>query len=395
MPLVALFHGKSRLWVNGRKAWRARLRAWREANTGEVVWMHCASLGEFEQGRTVLEEIRRRHPKKKLLLTFFSPSGYEVRKNYEGVDGVFYLPADTASDARDFLEILQPSMVLVVKYEYWPNYFFACRKRAIPIYMISAILRPGQRFFGWMRGYWQGVLGCVTHFFVQNEESLALLHSIGITRVTITGDTRFDRVVQTVANARELPVLASFAEGHRVLVAGSTWPADEQALRMWLEQASAEWRLVIVPHEVGEGHVQHILQQFPDAVRWSASAMNSVSSHSVLVVDTIGLLSSVYTHADVCWIGGGFGAGIHNTLEAAAWGKPVVFGPRYHKFDEARGLIAAGAAQSAQTAEDGVRILNAICTNESLQEAKGRSAGQFVQQGRGATDKILSHLDMT
>ncbi len=392
VPVLALFHGKAKLWHNGRKQWRSRLEIWRAANTGDVIWMHCASLGEFEQGRPLLEAFRIRHPQKKLMLTFFSPSGYEVRKNFEGVDGVFYLPLDTSRDANDFLDVLQPSVALVVKYEYWPNYFFACRERGIPLYMVSAILRPNQRFFGWMGGFWRNVLQCVSHFFVQNEESLKLLHAIGIDCVTLTGDTRFDRVIQSKENAQELPMLHSFSLGYHVLIAGSTWPADEIVLQQWFAQCEAGWKLVLVPHEVGEGHILEIMQRFPAAERWSTASADSVSAASVLVIDTIGVLSAAYAYADVCWIGGGFGAGIHNTLEAAAWGKPVLFGPRYAKFDEARGLLVCGAAKSGSNAAEIVDVLNDLTSNEAAIQAMGAAAGLFVQQGCGATDNILSRL---
>jgi 3-deoxy-D-manno-octulosonic-acid transferase len=338
--------------------------------------------------------MRTSHPGRKLMLTFFSPSGYEVRKNFEGVEGVFYLPLDTSRDAKDFLDILQPSVVLVVKYEYWPNYFFACKQRGIPLYMVSAILRPNQRFFGWMGGFWRNVLRCVSHFFVQNEESLKLLHTIGIDCVTLTGDTRFDRVIQSKENAQQLPMLHSFSVGHNLLVAGSTWSADESALEQWFAQCTPGWKLVLVPHEVGEGHIHEIMQRFPTAARWSEASADSVSAASVLVIDTIGVLTAAYSYADVCWIGGGFGAGIHNTLEAAVWGKPILFGPHYEKFDEARCLLACGAAKSAANAPDLVAILNDLTSNEGAIRSMGKAAGLFVQQGRGATDKILSHLEL-
>jgi len=392
MPVVGLFYGKAQLWSKGRKDWRKQLADWRKSHPGEVIWMHCASLGEFEQGRPVLEALRSTHPQEKLLLTFFSPSGYEVRKNYSGVDVVCYLPADTPSNARDFIAILQPSMVLIVKYEYWPNFFLSCKQHGVPLYIISGIFREGQRFFGAFAAFWRPVLNSVNHFFVQNEASIKLLHSIGFTNATLAGDTRFDRVMQLASRPRPVPLVQSLKGPGVLVVGGSTWPADEEVLANWWAAAPEDARLVVVPHEVGSESNQRLKKRFPDAIRWSECGSGTMPSARVLIVDEIGWLSSIYAYADICWIGGGFGAGIHNTLEAAVWKKPVLFGPRYLKFDEACGLISSGGAISAKDSQVGVLLLQQLTRDAALREQMGQQSGLFVERGSGATPKILNEL---
>jgi 3-deoxy-D-manno-octulosonic-acid transferase len=394
VPVIGLFNPKARLWAKGRRQWRLRLKEWRAQHSGEVIWMHCASLGEFEQGRLVLEVLRAKHPRKKLLLTFFSPSGYEVRKHYNGVDGVFYLPADTSSNARDFISILQPSMVLMVKYEYWPNFFLSSKQQGIPLYIISGIFREDQRFFGLFTGFWRSVLASVNHFFVQNESSVKLLHAIGFTNVTLAGDTRFDRVVQLAHQPKALDFLETFKGSGVLMVGGSTWPADEEILLKWLSAAPVNAKLVVVPHEVGKESILRLSRLFPNAALWSQRETNSVTTARVLIVDEIGWLSSIYAYADVCWIGGGFGTGIHNTLEAAVWNKPVVFGPRHQKFDEAVGLIACGAALGARDVPAALQILQKLAVDAGMRSRMGRQAGVFVEQGAGATAKILNELEL-
>ncbi|MFM9004421.1 MAG: 3-deoxy-D-manno-octulosonic acid transferase [Flavobacteriales bacterium] len=332
MPLAALFNAKAKLWVNGRVNWRDRLMQWRNEHEGELIWFHCASLGEFEQGRPVIERIRRDFPRYRMLLTFFSPSGYEIRKAYNRVDGVFYLPADTQSNARDFLEIVRPAKVCFVKYEYWPNYMLACEERSIPLVMVSAILRPNQRFFGWVSFFWKPVLQTVDHFFVQDKQSAELLSKLSITRCTIAGDTRFDRVLEVVSSSAAIPELEAWKGSASVLIGGSTWPADEEVLHAWWRgrrQDAASWKLIIVPHEVDEGHIEALQRMWPEAVLWSARNENGWTEAPVLIVDEIGHLSAMYRYGTLAWIGGGFGAGIHTTLEAAAGRLPLVFGRQY------------------------------------------------------------------
>ncbi len=389
---VAWVHGKSRLWVNGRKDWRTRLVDWRKNNPGELYWFHCASLGEFEQGRPVMERLRTERPEVVVLLTFFSPSGYEVRKNYSGADGVFYLPLDTHSGSRKFLDIVQPKVACFVKYEYWPNYFLTCKSKGIPLIMISAILRPDQRFFGWSGFFWKPILESVSHYFVQDEGTMKLLSGIGIERATLAGDTRFDRVLEIAETAKEVSEIREWAQGARVLIGGSTWPPDEQVLLDWWRDAAGVYKLLLVPHEIEHSHIATMLQKWPEAVLWSKRETEDLLSSNVIIIDRIGMLSALYRYAKIAWIGGGFGDGIHNTLEAAAWNVPVVFGPRYEKFAEAKGLIAVGGALSGSDESEAALILKRLTSNNPQMARMGVAAGGFVASGRGATDKIMSFL---
>ena len=392
MQAMALVHGKSRLWVMGRRNWRSRLHAWRSENPGDLYWFHCASLGEFEQGRPVIERLRKEMPHSVILLTFFSPSGYEVRKSYAAVNGVFYLPIDTMSNAASFLDIVTPKQACFVKYEYWPNYFLSCKKRGIPLILISAILRPGQRFFGFWSFFWNPVMESVTHYFVQDDATAHLLGGLGIERCTVTGDTRFDRVLDVAANAPELTDAANWASNSKVLIGGSTWPADERVLHTWWQHAPTHWKLLLVPHEVGHAHIQSLLRMWPEAMLWSKRRELPVVDARVLIVDEVGQLSILYRYAHLAWIGGGFGAGIHNTLEPAAWKLPIAFGPKHTKFVEALGLIACGAASNAENEEESVELLGRLTANEADLGRMGESAGHFVSTGRGATSKIMSFL---
>ncbi len=392
MQAVALVHGKSRLWVVGRQNWRSRLREWRSQNPGDLYWFHCASLGEFEQGRPVIERLRKEMPHSVILLTFFSPSGYEVRKSYASVNGVFYLPLDTISNANTFLDIVKPKQACFVKYEYWPNYFLGCKKRGIPLILISAILRPGQRFFGFWSFFWKPVMQSVTHYFVQDEATAFLLAGLDIERCTVTGDTRFDRVLDVAGNAPELTDAANWASNSKVLIGGSTWPADERVLLTWWQKAPTHWKLLLVPHEVGHAHIQALLRMWPEAMLWSKRNEMSVEDARVLLVDEVGVLSTLYRYAHMAWIGGGFGAGIHNALEPAAWKLPIAFGPKHMKFAEALGLISCGAASTAETEEKSVELLGRLTANEGDLDRMGEAAGHFVASGRGATNKIMSFL---
>jgi 3-deoxy-D-manno-octulosonic-acid transferase len=339
-----------------------------------------------------MERLRRDMPHSVILLTFFSPSGYEIRKNYTVADGVFYLPVDTQLASSDFLDIVRPKLACFVKYEYWPNYFLGCMKRGIPLVMISAILRPNQRFFGWSGFFWKPVLKSVSHFFVQDEESAHLLAQVGIHSCTVAGDTRFDRVAEIAIAAPELNDIRDWVQGSRVLIGGSTWPADERVLHAWWQEAPADWKMIVVPHEIGKAHIDDLKQLWPQATLWSQRSICDWMSVRVIIVDEIGALSKLYRYADLAWIGGGFGAGIHNTLEAAAWKVPVLFGPRYEKFAEAKGLIACGAAVAAENEAKGMQLLRRLTANTTEIAGMGDKAGRFVISGRGATDKIMSFL---
>ena len=382
----------------------AQLQALRGA-----IWIHSASVGEFEQARPIIERLRETGERLKIVLTFFSPSGYELRKNYELVDGVFYLPFPNRHNANKFIDALQPSKVLFVKYEFWPPYLRVLKKRGIPTYSISAIFRPTQRFFHWYGKSSLNLLKCFTHLYVQDEASRALLAEHGIANCTVTGDTRFDRVKAIVdsqkskVDSRFTPI-AQFVEGaERVLVAGSTWPKDEvllqkyiEDLRLKIEDCSA--KLILVPHEINEEHLHFIFNLFEGKmVKYSVisnmpsneSRVNILQHAQVMVLDTIGLLSSIYRFGQVAYIGGGFGVGIHNTIEAAVYGVPVLFGPNYHHFREAQGLIDAGAARSISNYAE---LEEAIETSFANHEEIGKKAADYVQSELGATQKIFENI---
>lgn len=361
------------------------------------VWIHAASVGEFEQARPLIEQLREEQPHRRIVLTFFSPSGYEMRKDYDKVDAVLYLPFATRKNANLFLEALQPQMAIFVKYEFWPAYLKALKKRGILTYSISAIFRPTQRFFHWYGKAALGLLKCFTHIFVQDEQSLQLLKTHGILDASIAGDTRFDRVSKIsclIAQKRDtdprLRLIHAFTEGcPRVIVAGSTWPKDEELLAQYMEQYP-ETKLILVPHEIDEKHLHYIFNLFLGRfVRYSRTTETAMIHANVMVMDRMGLLSSIYGFGHAAYIGGGFGVGIHNTIEAAVYGLPVLFGPNYHHFREAQGLIDAGAARSIKNYSELEAALNTAL--DQYQEIGAKSAA-YVQSELGATEKIYTAL---
>ena len=403
------------LFRGQRNTLRAEQKAQLEACRG-AVWIHAASVGEFEQARPLIEQLKIHNSQFKIVVTFFSPSGYEARKNYELADGIFYLPFATPLNAKRFIETLQPSMAIFVKYEFWPAYLKALKKRGIPTYCISAIFRPTQRFFHWYGASARHVLKCFTHIYVQDEASRRLLAEHGIHDCTVAGDTRFDRVVEIVESQKSkdlsaqsnLTPVAQFTEGaERVLIAGSTWPEDEELLEAYLENTECRIqntdsgkrvKLILVPHETDEQHLHFIFNLFQGRmVRYSTinampsnmSRLNILRNAQVMVIDTMGLLSSIYRFGQVAYIGGGFGVGIHNTIEAAVYGVPVVFGPNYHHFREAQGLIDAGAARSIKNYSELEAALN---TALDQHETIGAKAAEYVQSELGATEKIYKSI---
>ena len=390
-----------------RKMWRGECEAIRILKekvdpNARYVWFHAASLGEFEQGRPLMEQLRRGHPEYKILLTFFSPSGYEVRKNYEGADIICYLPLDTITNARRFLRTIRPVMAFFIKYEFWYNYLHILRHRGVPVYSVSSIFRPGQIFFRWYGRQYAHVLKCFTRFYVQNEVSRELLAKLGITAVTVVGDTRFDRVLQIKAAAKQLPIVEAFKGSAKCFIAGSSWQPDEEIFIPFFNEHK-DWKLIIAPHVIGEDHLQQIekLLAGRKVIRYSTVANSQLSiinsqlqDACVLIVDCFGLLSSIYGYADVTYVGGGFGVGIHNTLEAAVWDVPVIFGPNNERFHEAQGLKACGGGQEIHTAADFQRIMqHFVDAPEAIAEA-GRQSGLFVEQMTGATRKILSDVKL-
>lgn len=386
--LASAFNTKARYFHRGRLGIWGKLRRQIEPNS-EVIWVHCSSLGEFEQGRPVIEAIKQIKPNAKILLTFFSPSGYEVRKNYSGADYIFYLPLDTRSNASRFIKMVNPAMAIFIKYEFWYHYLKELREKNIPTYLVSAIFRPDQVFFKTYGGWYRKFLKSFTYFFVQNQQSKELLTQIGFSNVKVTGDTRFDRVVRAAADAKSIPIVESFAGTSKVLVAGSTWPKDEDII-LQLINKFPELKIVVVPHEVTDSHINEILSKAPvQAVRFTKTNSDKAKEVRILVVDTIGLLSSIYRYGYIAYIGGGFGVGIHNTLEAAAYGIPVIFGPNYQKFQEAKDLIACKAGFSIKTSDELVDLLNLLLFDKNFYRLSASEAKQLVNSGVGATQKIL------
>ena len=397
VAILSLFNEKV------RKMWRGEREAIRTIKekidpNAQYVWFHAASLGEFEQGRPLMEQLRREHPEYKILLTFFSPSGYEVRKNYEGADIICYLPLDTILNARRFLRTIRPVMAFFIKYEFWYNYLHILRHRGVPVYSVSSIFRPGQVFFRWYGKQYSRVLKCFTHFFVQNEVSRELLATIGITDVSVVGDTRFDRVLQIKAAAKQLPIVEQFKGNNKCFIAGSSWQPDEEIFIPWLNEHQ-DWKVVIAPHVIGEDHLQQIehMLEGRKVVRYSIiegqkPSANTIESADVLIIDCFGLLSSIYHYADVTYVGGGFGVGIHNTLEAAVWDVPVFFGPNNQRFQEAQGLKNCGAGLEIGNADDFRRYMQGFEEHPELMKELGEKAGAYVASLSGATDKILSHV---
>jgi len=388
ISLASLFVEKARKLRCGQREAFELLESKIEPNA-RYIWFHAASLGEFEQGRPVIEQLRQEQPDTKIILTFFSPSGYEVRKNYEGADIVSYLPLDTPGNAKRFIKLVKPVQAVFIKYEFWPNYLLALKAQKVPVYSISTIFRPEQIFFKWYGKWYRDLLSTFNHIFVQDNISLELLLAHGIEKVSVAGDTRFDRVADLAKKARTIPLVEAFVSGaQKVIVAGSTWPKDEELLVRYLRE-HADVKLILVPHEIHEAHLSGILSLLENNfVRYTEADKTSIHTTNCLVVDTIGLLSSIYRYASVAYIGGGFGVGIHNTLEAAVYDVPVVFGPNYHKFREARELIAEGGAFTV----DNYETLEANLDNLLKDNQSGKLAGDYVKKNTGATEMIIKSL---
>lgn len=391
--IASLFSKKVRNMWRGERQAIGIIKEKMDPNA-QYVWFHAASLGEFEQGRPLMEQLKREHPEYKILLTFFSPSGYEVRKNYEGADIITYLPLDTIMNARRFLRTIRPVMAFFIKYEFWYNYLHILKYRKVPVYSVSSIFRPEQVFFKWYGRSYGRVLHCFTHFFVQNEISRQLLAKIGINEVTVVGDTRFDRVLQIKEAAKQLPVVEAFTDGHRTFVAGSSWQPDEDIFIPWFN-AHKDWKLIIAPHVIGEDHLQQILSKIEGkAVRYTQASAEEVRDAQVLIIDCFGLLSSIYHYGEVAYVGGGFGVGIHNLPEAAVWGVPVIFGPNNQRFQEAQQLKACGGGLEINGAADFQRIMDRFDANPQQVEDDGKKAGDYVKGKAGATGKVLHSVGL-
>jgi len=407
IAIASLFNEKVRkMWRGEREAFKI-LKQKVDPNA-KYIWFHAASLGEFEQGRPLMERIRKDYPQYKILLTFYSPSGYEVRKNYERADIICYMPVDTRLNAIRFLRLVRPVMAFFIKYEFWSNFLHILKHRNIPTYSVSSIFREDQVFFKWYGRSYAGVLKCFTRFFVQNEESKQLLKGIGITAVDVVGDTRFDRVLQIKEAAKHLPICEAFRTGvassqsadvphhdFKVFVAGSSWPPDENIFIPFFNEHK-DWRLLIAPHVIAEEHLKLILSLIKGkkVVRYTQTTPEEAAVADVLIIDCFGLLSSMYNYGDVAYIGGGFGVGIHNTLEAAVWNMPVIFGPNNKKFQEAQGLLKSGGGFEINTYEDFSGLMSSLMNDETFLKQAGDKAGTFVAHLAGATDKVLASVKL-
>ena len=359
---------------------------------GGYIWIHASSLGEFEQGRPIIEAIKAHYPEQKIAITFFSPSGYEVRKNYPKADLLCYLPFDLPNNVNRFLNILKPKQAIFIKYEFWGNYLNALAKRNIPTYIISAIFRPSQIFFRPYGSYFRRILQNFEHLYVQDENSKKLLKDIGITKVSVTGDTRFDRVLEIRSQAKELPLIEQFSKGNFTLIAGSSWPKDEEIFIDYFNR-HPEMKLIIAPHEIHEEHIQFILSRLNrTAIRYTQADEKNIQKADCIIIDCFGLLSSIYRYGQVAYVGGGFGAGIHNVPEAAVYGIPVIFGPNHKKFKEAKELIIAGGGFSISRSEDFELVMDRLLENKEFLSKAGITAGQYIQNNSGASKKILKEL---
>ena len=395
VAIASCFNKKvKKMWAGERQALKV-LREKVDPNA-RYIWFHAASLGEFEQGRPLMEYLRKTHPEYKILLTFFSPSGYEVRKNYKGADIICYLPLDTIRNARRFLRAIKPVMAFFIKYEFWYNYLHILQHRGVPTYSVSSIFRPDQIFFQWYGKGYGRVLKCFTHFFVQNIESKNLLGKLDIHDVEVVGDTRFDRVLQIKEASKQLPIVEKFTENtSKVFIAGSSWLPDEEVFLKYFN-LHKDWKLIVAPHVIGEDHLAQIFELLKGrrVVRYTEATEENVKDAEVLIIDCFGLLSSIYHYGTISYVGGGFGVGIHNVLEAAVWDIPVIFGPNNKRFQEAQGLIMAGGGFEINDYQSFRDLMLRFETDEMFLQTSKKHAGEFVKGRAGATEKIMGSLPL-
>ncbi len=390
--IYSLFDPKAKLWIDGRKDIFNKIKA--TVNNEKIAWFHAASLGEFEQGRSVIEKFKEKHPDYKILLTFFSPSGYEIRKNYEKADYIFYLPIDTPANARHFIEIIKPNVVFFIKYEFWFNYLNELKKKDIPVFLISGIFRPSQHFFKAYGNWFRKQLNCFTYFFVQNTISKDLLNSIGYNNIIISGDTRFDRVFAIASQKKAFPIINSFKGGaNKLILAGSTWEPDEDLLFEFIKLKLKDIKYIIAPHETHPERIIKLKEKLgSDVVLFSEANEENVADAKILIVDGIGYLSHLYQYADVSIIGGGFGKGIHNILEAATFGVPILFGPNYKKFSEAVELISLGGAFTINDKDEFLIKMKELIFNDAERNNASLKCKNYVINKVGATDIILENI---
>lgn len=390
IKIASIQNAKANLWVTGRKNWRENLKQnLPPSKQNKRIWIHCASLGEFEQGRPVIEAIKEQYPEIFIVLTFYSPSGYELRKDYNKADLICYLPLDTKQQANDWVNIVKPDMALFVKYEFWPNILLALQKAHIPTLFFSAIFRPSQHFFKWYGAWFRKVICKVDFLFVQNQESIQLLNTIGITQCDLAGDTRFDRVLQIATQIKPIAFVEAFVGSSLVMVAGSTWPEDEKLLAHLFARSKQKFKLIIAPHEIDNAHIEQIEKRFGEkSIRYSQANLETIKQAEVLIMDNMGMLSALYHYAHLAYIGGGFGKGIHNTLEAAVYGIPLLFGPKHHKFLEAKELIANGGAFVIENERSLFHNFDRLLGSEEGDKS-GMASKKYVADNIGATEKVI------
>jgi 3-deoxy-D-manno-octulosonic-acid transferase len=390
---VAPFNRKARLWVGGRKGWAEILKN-KIKSGSKYIWIHCASLGEFEQGRPVIETIKKEKPQYKIVITFFSPSGYETRKNYQHADIICYLPSDKPSNAQKFISITDPVMAIFVKYEFWYNYISELNRRSIPLFLISGIFRKEQHFFKWYGSFFRRILEKFTTMYVQDQQSLELLKRFGLQNVAVAGDTRFDRVTEIAGQAKEIPQLEQFRGMERLFLAGSSWKHDDEIIAAYINRYPDKMKWVFAPHEIDVENIERLERLLNvKHIRFSGFDNNSADAR-VLIIDNIGMLSSAYRYAYIAEVGGGFGKGIHNILEPACWNIPVLFGPNYYKFREAVEMINVEGAFSFSDYDEFEAILERWLSSEKLYFRAAESAGRYVKENTGATDKILKSITL-
>ena len=391
--LLGLFNNKARLWSKGRKKLIYKIKSETNHFEGKTIWIHSASLGEFEQGRPLIEELKMNHPETRIIITFYSPSGYEVRKDYPLADYIFYLPEDTPQNVREFINSIKPDIVIFIKYEFWYNYLNELNNQHIPYYFISAIFRSNQLFFKNWGTWFLKHLKNAEHFFVQNELSKQLLEEVGIKQVSITGDTRFDRVISIAKQVKENDLVKNFKANSKLFLAGSSWPKDENYI-MFLQEKYPDLKIIIAPHLIDDSHIEQILNLFESAIPYSKANFGSIADYQVLIIDNMGLLSSLYQYADFALIGGGFGVGIHNTLEAATFGMPLFIGPNYQKFQEAKDLIDEGVISVFESKNELIKKFDVYWKNENKRVLLKETSIKYVQSQSGATNTILKFLDL-
>ncbi len=397
LRLVSPFHSKAKLWVKGRKGVFSKLEKALRHNESPVIWVHVSSLGEFEQGRSLIEKIKENYSDYKIVLSFFSPSGYEIRKDYDLADVVIYLPIDTAKNAKRFLNTVNPSKIFFVKYDFWYYYLHEAAKRKIPTYLIAALFRKEQLFFKPYGGFYRKILHFFTMIFVQNEESKILLESVNYKGAIVAGDTRVDRVATLAEQVKEIPHIVNFKGDKQLLVVGSSWQADEKIIVKFLKNiAKTPLKVVVAPHEIHSSHIQQLqkmltVEKITYQLYSKLEQKKTAHNFDVLIVDSIGLLSSLYQYANVAYIGGGFGSGIHNTLEPATFGIPIIFGKKYRNFSEAVALVEEGGAFSIQNYSECKNILSDLLQNENRRKEAGNICKTFINKQRGATENVISH----